>query len=623
MGGTAALRFCGQNNLQLVISRRNPNIKLDVGNDLSFPQWGFTIVRRENPTNDRLVSTYKYLAPYDNGVLRFEADVLPLFPQDNNAYARNTEWGTAIKLYEYAIHGKSNILLRDGLLRRLDLFLPGPALPIRLHECRKNYKGHRGSFANTLAGIRVRLSDDRNENLEHGFPHSSPITISGEPISVVIYAFKRGKGDTYRKREGVIFTVNGQMHGSLSKAFFSRTAAGMNRLEDSLLVVVDCSRISGRGREDLFMNSRDRMQQGEFLEKIKDELASILKNNQDLRDLKARRRSEEIESKLKDSKPLEDVLKSIFSKYPSMAALFGGTGHLPNPFKPEKIKNGKEFRPRLHPSYFRFQKKDYGQVLERTTPLGMRSRVMFETDVSNDYFDRIQDPGEHQLQPLYEGPTPNHSLNPHSGTFTLNVALPDKANIGDSFGYEFRVQDETLVEPFVNRFIVSVGPPQKASGGNGKRSKHPTGGQGNEDIPKGLDIPTPILVYESEWDKYGFNSHSALKVVNDQIDEEDESASYIYYINMDNIHLKAELKATKENLEIVKARWQYGMVLIGMALLRGVTTSKDSSPNGHVSEDDSEISIEENVGKNAAAIAPVLLPLIEHLGALTEEDVAT
>ena len=191
MGGTGALRFCGEQKLELIISRRNPNIKLGTSADDASLEWGFTIVRREDAKPNERVSTYKYLAPY-NSVISFSADSLPLFPQGNDAYARNAEWGTAIKLYEYKLTGKSNILLGDGLLSRLDILLPEAALPIRLHECR-NYKGHPGSFDTTLTGLGIRLSDDRNENLEPGFPSSCEITIAGEKMSVSVYAFKEAR----------------------------------------------------------------------------------------------------------------------------------------------------------------------------------------------------------------------------------------------------------------------------------------------------------------------------------------------------------------------------------------------------------------------------------------------
>ena len=620
MGGTGALRFCGNHNLQLIISRRNPNLKLNDDKDSSYGRWGFTVVRREDPTEEKRVSTYTYLAPVSNGVLRFTADTLPLFPMSNKPYTRDTAWGTVIKLYEYKLTGRSNILRGDGLLRRLDLLLPKAALPIRLHECR-DYRGHTGSFDTTLTGIGVRLSDDRSENLEPGFPSSSTITISEQKMSIAVYAFKRGKSDSYRGREGIIFTVNGQTHGTLSRAFFSRKSVGMNRLEDSLLVTVDCSRISGRRKEDLFMNSRDRMEQGEFLRAIENALGLILRNDPDLRALSAQRRSEDIESKLKDSKPFEDVLRSILRKSPSLATLFGGTGRLPNPFKPDKIKTGKEFHPRLHPSYFRFQNKDSGHVLQRTTPINMRSRIAFETDVAKDYFEREQYAGEHVLRPLINVPIPDHTLNMHSGTATLNLDIPEGAGIGDSFEYEFIVRDDTLVEPFVNRFKITAGRPQDSSGGNGKPRDRFTDGQGDEEAPKGLALPIPVPVYESDWYKHDFDKYSALKVVHEQSEKDDDSGSYTYYINMDNIHLKTELKVTKESPQIIRARWQFGLVLIGMALLKDDTASATDSTNGQFADHDEEVSAEERVGKAAKSIAPVLLPLIEHLGALSEEDV--
>ena len=109
----------------------------------------------------------------------------------------------------------------------------------------------------------------------------------------------------------------------------------MNRLEDSILVVVDCSHIDGRSREDLFMNSRDRMERGDFLRGIENELESIIKENRLLRELRERRRQEDVASKLEESKALKDVLESIIRRSPSLASLFAGRGPLSNPFNPK------------------------------------------------------------------------------------------------------------------------------------------------------------------------------------------------------------------------------------------------------------------------------------------------
>ena len=626
MGGTGALRFCGRHNLQLVISRRNPAIGSIHSTDMSSGQWGFTIVRREEPTDLKRVSTYTYLAPEPNGVLRFDSEVLPLFPRANKAYARETAWGTAVKLYEYKLTGRSHILRSDGLLQRLDLLLPRVALPVRLHECR-NYSGHQGSFDTSLSGLGVRLSDDRSKNLEPGFPTSSAFTIRGEEITAEVYAFKRGKADTYKKGEGIIFAVNGQTHGSLHQNFFNRRSVGMDRLRDSILVIVDCSRISGRNREDLFMNSRDRMEHGEFLGAIEGALESTLKENQLLRALKEQRRREDVETKLQDSKPFKDVLESILRRSPSLAALFGGTGPLSDPFRSRNTISGNQFRGKQHPSFFRFRGLDYGKHLKRTTAANMRSRIAFETDVTNDYFSRRQYAGKHDLRfldkGLFDDKVPDHTLNLQDGVATLNLALPEGASIGDSFRYELVIQDETIVEPLVNTFTISVGPHQEQSGGNGTHRRRSDQGDGSWDSPLGFALPEHVLVFEPDWEKYGFNKYSALKAIHDPSDSgEDESEYHTYYINMDNIHLKAELKATKETLDIVKSRWQYGLVIVGMALLKDQAELRERSGSESGSEISNHITTpEDEVAKATDAIAPVLLPLIQHLGALSDEDI--
>lgn len=107
----------------------------------------------------------------------------------------------------------------------------------------------------TLTGLGVRLDEGgRAENLETDFPSSGSLTCAGEPMTATIYAFKKDKAKAYRRNEGIIFTVNGQTHGHLTTDFFNRNKVGLSYLSDSILVIVDCTVISGRGCELLFMN---------------------------------------------------------------------------------------------------------------------------------------------------------------------------------------------------------------------------------------------------------------------------------------------------------------------------------------------------------------------------------
>jgi hypothetical protein len=50
MGGTGVLKFCGESSLELILSRRDPEIVArGKENDSTSQRWGFTIVRRERP----------------------------------------------------------------------------------------------------------------------------------------------------------------------------------------------------------------------------------------------------------------------------------------------------------------------------------------------------------------------------------------------------------------------------------------------------------------------------------------------------------------------------------------------------------------------------------------------
>jgi hypothetical protein len=402
MGGTGVLEFCGKRNLQLILSRRSPRI---LNGNFIHPtddEWGFTLVRREDPSGNRRSSSYTFLAPVgaderpqEGEILTFAAERMPILPEGAKPYTCDAEWGTLVKLYEYSLPGhRTHILRKSGLLARLELLLPELALPIRLHECRPGYGGHAGSYETTLTGLGVRLDEGgRAENLEPDFPVSVEMTCAGEPMTATIFAFKKGRAETYRKSEGIIFTVNGQTHGYLTVDFFRRSKVGLSYLADSILTIVDCTKITGRGRELLFMNSRDRLRDGDLRKQVEHELEDLLKNQPGLRALRERRRREEIESRIEDSKPLEQILESLLKHSPTLANLFLFGKHASNPFK--QVKTGAEDKPyrgETYPTYFNFKGKDAGYELTRDAHVNMRCRVAFETDAVNDYLSRSIDP---------------------------------------------------------------------------------------------------------------------------------------------------------------------------------------------------------------------------------------
>lgn len=637
MGGTGALKFCGNNNLEFILTRRNPEL-LNGGiiND-DDKKWGFTIVRREDPEGGRRSSVYTYLAPLktkggEKGVLRFYSEDMPIFPEKQNPYCKTSNWGTLLKLYEYTATGYYNthMFRRDGLLSRLDILLPDVALPIRLHECR-DFKGSgERSFETTLTGLGVRLSDDRAENLEKGFPCSCPIRVSGEELTATIYAFKKGKADTYRKNEGVIFTVNGQTHGHLTRDFFRRKKIGLSYIADSVLIIINCNDITGRAREDLFMNSRDRLCGSELRSEIEQNLIELLSKHDGLRELKNRRREEEIQSKLDSSKPLEDILESLLKQSPTLASLFLHGNRIANPFKTKSVSpSTKEYTGKRYPTFFKFKGKEYGSILEKNCHINYRCRVSFETDAENDYFSRKIDKGLFTLHIKYkENLVPAKNFvgpNLQNGIASLSVQLPEECSIGETIGFIAITNDMSRVEPFINQFNVKIMDVAVTKGTKGKRRKPPEDEEGNDrELPSKIALPKITPVREDKWDLYEppFNKYTALRVIYAGESETGEKKDvYDFFVNMDNTYLKADLKSTSIDIPLIEARFMWGMALLGLAILHNAEKTPEKENNISRDDDENDKNIEYVVESVTKAIAPILLPMIDGLGTIEATDI--
>lgn len=599
MGGTGVLRHGGRHRLQLVISRRCPDIADP--NDPTATSWGFTLVRRQDTTgSDARSSVFTYLAPFGH-ILVFKCDALRLPSSERYASrAPSIEWGTAIKLYEYKLKGLTTSVKFDPYYA-ISLKLPKPGLPVRFYEFR-NYRQE--SPEETMAGLLVRLDDDRRRNIEEGFPNSYPIRVMGEPVKVDIYAFKRESADDrFRKSEGIIFTINGQSHGALSKRFFSRKKVKMDYLKDSILVIADASELSTFAREDLFMNSRDRLSEGELRDSIESELERIVRDDTLLRQLRERRRREELAHRISDNKPLHDVLEKIIHKSRALAAIFVSGKDLGNPFKSVPAAVSREpYVGKYFPTYFRLFKKHVGR---NERPINRkRIQFQFDTDAANGYLTREADPCKFEL--LCNGQEVRDFVpNLLDGTVTLNISLPDNASVGDTLQFVVNVTDDTQIAPFENEFeVIITDEVSKSRGKRGERKPKVDDPDGDRTRPDRLDLPDPREVFQRDWDLHGFKRETALAV-------KESEEGYDYYINMDNIYLNTEIKSLNsgEDPKLMQSKFKYAMVLIGMMILKDTVHDLGDDAGENMTPT-------ETVEKFTSMIAPVILPMIQTLGDL-------
>ncbi len=612
MGGTGVFRFGSpEHNLQLVISKKDPAISTSFKKDDS-DYWGFTIIRRKSPSGQMRSSIFTYLAP-DGKVPAFKADSLPLLPGEYpDMYSKPMKHGSFIKIYEYELTGlKTNV--KFDLYYRLSLLMPNIALPITLYERRPGYRGE--SHHIVLSGLSVRLDEDKRENLEEGFPSSGELRVRGESMDFLIYAFRKGQREKYARNEGIIFSVNGQAHGFIPKSFFDRKAVKMSYLSDSILVIVDCSKINRRMQEDLFMNSRDRLGGGPIQDEIETKLEEIISNHPGLRALRDSRRREEIENKLQDSKPLADVIENIIKQSPTLSKLFIQGVRIKNPFGLVESKTKGEFKPKRFPTYFKLS-KEYLASSPKRCPSNRKFRIQFETDAGNDYFNRDREPGEFILT-AGGAPVKDFSVNLWNGLASLNAELPDGVNVGDKLVFETKVMDNSRVDPFSNEFHVLVGEPEEKKPSKPGQRKPNSDGDDDTDMrqqPSYLDLPNMVELRKADgerWSSHFADDADALSV------RDAGEGGFDFYLNMDNVYLLTEAKGnTKMDPKLLEARYKYGMVLIGVSLLEYF--EHKNKQKEEVREKDGP-SVADKIFHFSKAISPVLLPMIASLGDLELE----
>jgi hypothetical protein len=93
---------------------------------------------------------------------------------------------------------------------------------------------------------------------------------------------------------------------------------------------------------------------------------------------------------------------------------------------------------------------------------------------------------------------------------------------------------------------------------------------------------------------------------------------YDFFVNMDNIYLKNELKLGLKDARLIRERFRCGLVLLGMALLQQEMQKKKKTSDEVDEENDADKNgdVEKKVEEFSSAVAPILLPLIDSLGDL-------
>lgn len=583
MGGTGVLQFSGTHSLQLIVSRRQPYISRTPSDN----RWGFTLLRRMEPGPEQPQSMYVYLAP-GGEIPSFEADNLPLRPgRYPAAYAEPLTAGTCVKLWNYKLPGRLRTLATLDLRYALERHLQDPALPLRICERRQGYRAH--YYDTTVSGLCAVLADNRDD-IEAGLDTGSVLDVPGVGrVNLRIVVIREGV-DGKRYPAGVFFNVNGQLHSGLGSDFISRRTK-LDYVADSMIVMVDCTSLPQRIREDLFLASRDRMRQCDERYALEDAIVEYLTDHPGIRELNARRRQARLASASQEdtTRVLQDLLRGD----PTLAALFGRGQQVKVPIGP--LPEAVPYVGRQFPTYFRIAREPKGGLVRRC-PRNRTCRIEFETDAANDYFSRSIDPGHlesHGVPILI-------AVHLWNGKATLRYSLPATCNPGDQLRVQILVTDISRVSPLESSFVIEV------------EEEAPAQPPGGRPTPPGAaltNVPNIVEVRRDQWAQYSFNEHSALEIKHGE-------ETLDVYVNMDNLYLRNEI-ARRRNMDpdVLRHWFKYGLCLLALGMLYQQRQSKRQPTPESEADEPSEYSLERlaAIAEACRGLAVTIVPVIAQL----------
>lgn len=508
MGGTGAIVFCGTKRYHLIASKRYDRTG----------KFGFTLIRQHPFTKDeeqkKKNTWYEYLKIYGE-IPAFDIEELDL-----GLFNRKFTTGTILKLYSYSLPAGSRSVISRDLNQSINEYLFEPALPLYTIDNTDRYPDDR-NLERDLFGLKRRLEDDKNRYIETYFVESASDKDIGD-LKITCYVFKpKIDGKTakesletirrefFKNKMSVLFSLNGQAHGHLTYEFISRSLK-MQLIKEHLLIHVDCTKLNYHFRKELLMASRDRLKEGEETALLREKIAKILLKSQ-LSDIFKKRR-DSISFAGEDK---SELLKSFTKNLPiksELLKLLNQTFKLDEKSEKPKIKDDKkkttkelieEFKPQRFPSYFKFGRdgKDEKPVVK--IPIGGEKSIKFTTDVENEYFVRVDEPGDlkigllkHTNNETEGGDKPGtpkkvedlfylQKSNPQNGTIKLVLAPSREVSVGDTIEIK-----ATLTNPgddFDQIFLVKIAEPDKQKEKVKKK---------DEEKDDKIGLPELILVYK-------------------------------------------------------------------------------------------------------------------------------
>ena len=572
MGGSGAIVFCGKKRYQLIASKRY---------DMTG-QFGFTLIREhllsKTEETTKKNTWYEYLKINGN-IPAFDA-----IPQDLGLLKRKFTTGTIIKLYSYDLPTGISDISRD-LNQSINEYLFEPVLPVYTIESKKRYP--QSSLNRGLYGLKRRLEQEDNKYIEETFSEDFDDTLFGK-MKVTCYVFKTKIDDRsvketketiqrefFKNNMSVLYSINGQVHGHYTSEFITKSLK-FNLLKHHLLIHVDCTDMKPNFRKELFMASRDRLKDGEETRALRRYLADKLGDRNGRLSEINKRRKDLITVESEDTKDLIKSFAKNITKNKDLLKLLDQTLNLEIKSKGNSSKNINK-SPRKNPKKTQeepFNSQRFPSVFQRRTngkseqdvvviPKDGEKTILFDTDVENNYFDRIEEPGElriaildHKTNETQGGTAPGkveridevfnaRKSSPQEGTIKIHLNPKEALYVDDEIRIKVSLTGPT--EELEELFWVKISEPKAPSESSPKTEERET---------PTLGLPDLIFVFQEEkpdrngdlitWDKFEERTGEVMDIGTVMHPMVSGDKLERVYINMDSTVLK-NFKAKNNN----------------------------------------------------------------------------
>jgi len=346
--------------LALIVSRKNPELLTGGQRD----EVGWTIVRYKDNPNEKH-GVFQYLVDSEGDVPRTSPKNLP----------KDFTHGTQIIHLAYNLerfHGRMTL----ASYRIFQSMLFDPILPFWLYD-------NRHGEGRTISGNLSRLGKDDKKLVEYQNTINQEMSFGTVKIRYwVLKAEKDGSLhiDSYIERPGssntVFTTLNGQQYGTLSKQIIKDS--GFAFLSDYIIFHIECDNLPNHSKKSVFPSTREDIRE-EYKDAFRNEIISILQNDEELKRLEEARKLESLKSGDEESiKRVRRLLDKLIIVNKKIVKGGGGQG---------TKKKRKKFKPKDPPTKL--------QILPNKIEIvpGEEKKIAVETDAPDDYLTRDKDPG--------------------------------------------------------------------------------------------------------------------------------------------------------------------------------------------------------------------------------------